>query len=112
MADSGFALMLVYAATGIPFSVFILAAFFHGLPRDLQEAARLDGAGEFRIFLRVMLPLVKPALATVAIFQLVQLWKRLLLPAQLLASARLRQARLIRRHPPSYSTKKSAYISL
>ena len=39
MADSGFALMLVYAATGIPFSVFILAAFFHGLPRDLQEAA-------------------------------------------------------------------------
>ncbi len=84
MVDSRFGLMLVYAATGIPFSVFILAAFFRSLPRDLEEAARLDGAGEFRIFLRVMLPLVKPALATVAIFQFVQLWNDFFFPLILL----------------------------
>ena len=86
MVDSRFGLMLVYAATGIPFSVFILAAFFRGLPRDLEEAARLDGAGEFRIFARVMLPLVKPALATVAIFQFVQLWNDFFFPLILLRS--------------------------
>jgi raffinose/stachyose/melibiose transport system permease protein len=86
MVDSRFGLMLVYAATGVPFSVFILAAFFRGLPRDLEEAARLDGAGEFRIFLRVMLPLVKPALATVAIFQFVQLWNGFFFPLILLRS--------------------------
>jgi raffinose/stachyose/melibiose transport system permease protein len=86
MVDSRLGLMLVYAATGIPFSVFILAAFFRGLPRDLEEAARLDGAGEFRIFARVMLPLVKPALATVAIFQFVQLWNDFFFPLVLLRS--------------------------
>jgi raffinose/stachyose/melibiose transport system permease protein len=86
MVDSRFGLMLVYAATGIPFSVFILAAFFRSLPRDLEEAARLDGAGEFRIFARVMLPLVKPALATVAIFQFVQLWNDFFFPLVLLRS--------------------------
>jgi raffinose/stachyose/melibiose transport system permease protein len=84
LVDSRFGLVLVYAATGIPFSVFILAAFFRGLPRDLEEAARLDGAGEFRIFARVMLPLVKPALATVAIFQFVQLWNDFFFPLILL----------------------------
>jgi raffinose/stachyose/melibiose transport system permease protein len=86
MVDSRLGLTLVYAATGIPFSVFILAAFFRGLPRDLEEAARLDGAGEFRIFARVMLPLVKPALATVALFQFVQLWNDFFFPLILLRS--------------------------
>jgi len=86
LVDSRLGLMLVYAATGIPFSVFILAAFLRGLPRDLEEAARLDGAGEFSIFLRVMLPLVKPALATVAIFQFVQLWNDFFFPLVLLRS--------------------------
>ena len=84
MVDSRLGLVLVYAATGIPFSVFILAAFFRGLPRDLEEAARLDGAGEFRIFAQVMLPLVKPAIATVAIFQFVQLWNDFFFPLILL----------------------------
>ena len=86
MVDSRLGLVLVYAATGIPFSVFILAAFFRGLPRDLEEAARLDGAGEFRIFAQVMLPLVKPAIATVAIFQFVQLWNDFFFPLVLLRS--------------------------
>jgi multiple sugar transport system permease protein len=48
--------------------------FFRGLPKDLEDAARIDGAGEFRIFLQIMLPLVKPALMVVAVFQLLYTW--------------------------------------
>ena len=84
LVDSRLGLVLVYAATGVPFSVFVLAAFMRGLPRELEEAARLDGAGELRIFAQVMLPLVKPALATVVIFQFVQLWNDFFFPLVLL----------------------------
>ena len=84
LVDSRLGLVLVYAATGVPFSVFVLAAFMRGLPRELEEAARLDGAGELRIFAQVMLPLVKPALATVVIFQFVQLWNDFFFPLVLM----------------------------
>ena len=84
MIDSQIGLALVYAASGVPFSVFILTAFFRGLPDELEDAARIDGAGEFRIFSRVMLPLVRPALATVALFQFVQLWNDFFFPLILL----------------------------
>lgn len=84
LIDSRVGLALVYAASGVPFSIFILAAFFRGLPNELEEAARMDGAGEFRIFGLVMLPLVRPALATVALFQFVQLWNDFFFPLILL----------------------------
>jgi raffinose/stachyose/melibiose transport system permease protein len=64
--------------------VFILAAFFRQLPIELSEAARIDGANEFVLFSRVMLPLVRPALATVAIFQFVPLWNDFFFPLILL----------------------------
>jgi raffinose/stachyose/melibiose transport system permease protein len=64
--------------------VFIMAAFFRNLPREIEEAARIDGAGEFRIFLRVMLPLVKPAIATVVVFRFVPLWNDFFFPLVLL----------------------------
>ncbi len=86
LVDSRLGLVLVYAATGIPFSVFILSAFFRQLPIELTEAARIDGAGEFTIFRRVMLPLVRPALATVAVFQFVPLWNDFFFPLVLLRS--------------------------
>jgi raffinose/stachyose/melibiose transport system permease protein len=86
LVDSRFGLILVYAATGIPFSVFILSAFFRQLPQELSEAARIDGAGEFTIFGRVMLPLVRPALATVTVFQFVPLWNDFFFPLVLLRS--------------------------
>ncbi|HID51105.1 MAG TPA: carbohydrate ABC transporter permease [Anaerolineae bacterium] len=86
LVDSRFGLILVYAATGIPFSVFILSAFFRQLPQELSEAARIDGAGEFTIFGRVMLPLVRPALATVTVFQFIPLWNDFFFPLVLLRS--------------------------
>ncbi len=86
LVDSRLGLILVYAATGIPFSVFILSSFFRQLPQELSEAARIDGAGEFTIFGRIMLPLVRPALATVVVFQFVPLWNDFFFPLVLLRS--------------------------
>jgi raffinose/stachyose/melibiose transport system permease protein len=84
LVDSRLGLVLVYAASGVPFSVFIMSAFFRGLPRELEEAARIDGAGEARIFARVMVPLVKPAIATVVVFRFVPLWNDFFFPLVLL----------------------------
>ncbi|WP_433364285.1 carbohydrate ABC transporter permease [Actinoplanes sp. CA-142083] len=84
MVDSRLGLVLVYAAAGVPFSIFIMSAFFRGLPRELEEAARIDGAGELRVFARVMVPLVKPAIATVVVFRFVPLWNDFFFPLVLL----------------------------
>jgi raffinose/stachyose/melibiose transport system permease protein len=84
MVDSRLGLVLVYAASGVPFSVFIMSAFFRGLPRELEEAARIDGAGELRVFARIMVPLVKPAIATVVVFRFVPLWNDFFFPLVLL----------------------------
>lgn len=89
LIDTRTGLVLVYAATGVPFSVFILTAFFRQLPGDLSDAAAIDGAGEFQIFSRVMLPLVRPALATVMVFQFVPLWNDFFFPLVLLRSSEL-----------------------
>ena len=68
-------LILVYIANGLPFAVFILTAFFRNLPGTLHEAARIDGCTEWQAFRRVMLPLARPGLITVAIFQFIGIWK-------------------------------------
>lgn len=68
-------LVLVYTANGLPFAIFILAGFFRALPRSLYEAAVIDGCTEFSAFWRVLLPLARPALVTVAIFQFIGVWK-------------------------------------
>jgi raffinose/stachyose/melibiose transport system permease protein len=87
LLDSLTGLILVYAASGIPFSVFIMAGFFRGLPIELEEAARIDGANEFRIFSQVMVPLTRPAIATVVVFQFVPLWNDFFFPLVLLRSS-------------------------
>lgn len=67
-------LLLCYLAFGMPFAVFILTAFFRSLPASLHEAALIDGAGEFGAFFRVMLPLARPGMLTVAIFTFLGTW--------------------------------------
>jgi len=66
--------LTVPAFAGAPFYIFLLSQFFKTLPEEMSEAARLDGAGEFRIFTRLVLPLSKPALATCALFQFLGTW--------------------------------------
>jgi alpha-glucoside transport system permease protein len=81
--DSVFGLILFHTAFGLPFAIFLLRNFFIGIPRDLLEAARIDGASELRIFLRVILPLGLPALASLAIFQFLWVWNDLLVALSL-----------------------------
>src|SRR4028119_1914638 len=68
------ALVLVYTAQGLPLAVFILAEFMRTVSADLKDAGRLDGLSEYRIFFRLVLPLVRPALATVAAFPMIPIW--------------------------------------
>ncbi len=80
LSDSLAALIPIYVAMGLPITVFVLTAFRRGVPQDLIDAARMDGASEFRVFLRVMLPLTRPALATVTVFNMIPIWNDLWFP--------------------------------
>lgn len=84
LVSSLLGLVLVYAAVSVPFSVFVLATFFRQLPGELEEAARLDGAGSLRMFWSVMLPLVRPAVATVIMFRFVPIWNDFFYPLVLI----------------------------
>ena len=76
-------LIVTYAAFAFPFTVFFLYAFFRTLSKSIAEAAAMDGAGEWRIFFQIMLPMARPGLATVAILNFVGLWNQFLLPVAL-----------------------------
>ncbi|MFD9433218.1 carbohydrate ABC transporter permease [Streptomyces sp. NPDC060002] len=70
--------ILFHVGFGLPFAVFLLRNFFAEIPRELLEAARLDGAGELRLFARVVLPLGGPAIASLGIFQFLWVWNDML----------------------------------
>ncbi|MFV0458625.1 MAG: carbohydrate ABC transporter permease [Actinomycetales bacterium] len=74
MLDSTVWIILPYLAFGIPYQIFFLYGFFVALPRELDEAARIDGAGNIRLFFQVLLPLAKPALAALFILDFVATW--------------------------------------
>jgi alpha-glucoside transport system permease protein len=76
--DTVAGLVFFHTAFGLPFAIFLLRNFFIGIPRDLLEAARIDGASEIRIFARLILPLGLPAIASLAIFQFLWTWNDLL----------------------------------
>lgn len=74
------ALILVYTAQGLPLAVMILSEFIRQIPTELKDAARCDGVGEFRIFFQIILPLIRPAIATVAVFTMIPAWNDLWFP--------------------------------
>ena len=76
--DTVLGLVLFHTAFGLPFAIFLLRNFFIGIPKDVLESARIDGASELRIFLRLILPLGLPAIASLAIFQFLWVWNDLL----------------------------------
>ncbi len=85
MAGSGlvntlFALILVYTAQGLPLACFVLSEFMQNVSSDLKNAGRVDGLSEYSIFFRLVLPLVRPAMATVAIFSMIPIWNDLWFP--------------------------------
>jgi raffinose/stachyose/melibiose transport system permease protein len=79
LANTHAALILVYTAAGLPLAIFILSAFFREVPRELEDAARVDGAGHFRIFGMVM-QLARPAVAATAILTMIPVWNDLWWP--------------------------------
>jgi len=70
--------VLFHVAFGLPFAIFLLRNFFVGIPRELLEAARMDGSAEWRIFTTIVFPLAKPAIASLGIFQFLWVWNDLL----------------------------------
>jgi raffinose/stachyose/melibiose transport system permease protein len=86
LIDSRLGLVLLYAASGIPFSIFVIMGFARTFPGDLEEAARLDGANEGRMFFSIALPILRPALAVATIFQFALTWNDFFYPLVLLRS--------------------------
>ena len=76
--DTTISIILFHVAFGLPFAVFLLRNFFVGIPKDILESARIDGASEIWIFLKLMLPLGLPAIASLAIFQFLWTWNDLI----------------------------------
>jgi N-acetylglucosamine transport system permease protein len=84
-------LILVYIAYSLPFTVFFLSAFFRTLPGSVAEAALIDGASHSRLFFQVMLPMAKPGLVSITIFNIIGQWAQYLLPVVLMSNAQDKQ---------------------
>ncbi|MGR3360401.1 carbohydrate ABC transporter permease [Alterinioella nitratireducens] len=80
LVNTLWALILVYTAQGLPLAVFILSEFMRTVSDDLKNAGRIDGLSEYTIFFRLVLPLVRPAMATVAVFNMIPIWNDLWFP--------------------------------
>lgn len=90
LLNSRLAIILPYAAYGIPFTTILFYAFFLDFPRELEEAARLDGCGQISTFFRIIVPLSGPAIASAAIFQTVFIWNEFVLALLMLTSPSLK----------------------
>jgi ABC-type glycerol-3-phosphate transport system permease component len=86
LLDTYWSVIFLYTALNLPFNVYLMAAFFRSLPDELLEAARIDGAGTHRSFLQIMVPLARPALATLCIFNFLWAWNEFLYALLLLTS--------------------------
>ena len=86
LLDSRLGLILVYTSAALPAAIFIMSGFFRSLPTDLDNAARIDGASEFVLLRRVLIPLVRPGMAIVAIYSAIPIWNDFFLPLVFLQS--------------------------
>lgn len=80
LLDNPFGVILPQAAFGLPVTILILRAFFRAIPAEIEEAATLDGCGAFGFFWRILLPMARPALATVSVLAIVASWNNFMLP--------------------------------
>jgi len=80
LSDNILSLILVYVAFNLPFSILVLTNYMRGVNKSLEEAAHMDGATSFQIYRQVMLPLTKPAIATISIFNFLSGWNNVLFP--------------------------------
>lgn len=82
--NNRFMLALIYAATALPFTIFLLSSYFETLPSDFEEAAYIDGAGYFKTMVTVMIPMARPSIITVILFQFLAFWNEYILALTLL----------------------------
>lgn len=87
LLDNPLGLALPEAAFGLPMTIIILRPFFRSIPRELEDAAAIDGCGSLGFFFRILVPLSRPALSVVAVFAVVSSWNQFLLPLVLLSDA-------------------------
>ncbi len=80
LVNTLWALILIYTAQGLPLSIFILSEFMKTVSNDLKNAGRIDGLSEYKIFFTLVLPLVRPSMATVAVFTMIPIWNDLWFP--------------------------------
>ncbi|MCB9525517.1 MAG: sugar ABC transporter permease [Myxococcales bacterium] len=88
LLDRMLGLVLVYSTTAIPFCVFMLKGYFDTIPKDLEESALMDGASQFTIFWRIILPLSRPAIAVTALFSFMTAWNEYILAATFMSDER------------------------
>lgn len=105
--------ILPYVAQGLPFSIFLLRAYFLNLPKELEDAARIDGCSNFGIYWRIFLPIIKPGIATVVIFQFLFIFNEFLFALIFLTEDKVKTlpiaiwsfwGRYITRYGPLFST--------
>ena len=105
LLDSLGGLVLVYATSSLPFCVWMLKGYFDTIPRELEEAAIMDGATPAQVFIKVVLPLARPALAVTALFSFMQAWNEFILAATLLNdTARFTLPVALQRYVGEYKT--------
>lgn len=90
MTNTRFGIIFMYVATGISFGVFLMNSFMSTVPLELEEAARIDGCSVFRTYFSVVLPLLKPAMATLIIMQAFQIWNDYLLASLYVSKKQLK----------------------
>lgn len=90
LLNTHWSLILTYAASGMPMSVFLLTGFFKTIPKNLEYSARIDGCSDIQIFYKIMLPLIRPGLATVTIVNFVPWWNDFFFPLLFIQSDKLK----------------------
>lgn len=90
LVNTRWALILLYAAAGLPISTYLMATYFSQLPSEMEDAARIDGCGDWRLFWQVMLPMARPALVTVILLNFINFWNELLLSITMVTNPELR----------------------
>ncbi len=112
LLDTWTGLVLVYSTSSLPFCIWMLKGYFDSLPRELEEAALMDGASQTQVFLKVVLPLSRPALAVTALFSFMSAWNEYILAATLLNDeARFTLPVALQRYVGEYKTEYGHYAA-
>ena len=94
LANTLLSLILVYTASGLPLAIYVLSEFMRQVSDDLKNAARIDGLSEYTILFRLVMPVVRPAIATITVFTMVPIWNDLWFPLVLAPGAKTKTVTL------------------